>query len=262
MVCRPVSGGSSDAYAQLVVDHDERCFYDTHDVHQRYTQHRGGEPYLSPNHVMEEPAVLAEIGDPAGLRVLDLGCGDGTFGHAMLTAGARSYLGVDCSHRMIDQATRTLTGTAGAVSQLDIDDVVVEPDSLDLVTARLSLHYIPDLDSVVDAVAQGLVTGGRLIFTVVHPVITSHDNHPSGPRTTWTVDDYFTVGPRQRTWMGSSVTWHHRTIEDYVTAVTVAGLTVTSLRECKPEPARFDGHTDELARRRRVPLFLLVNARA
>jgi hypothetical protein len=62
--------------------------------------------------------------------------------------------------------------------------------------------------------------------------------------------------------MGSRVTWYHRTIENYVAAMTRAGLTVTSLRECEPDPARFDGDTDELTRRRRVPLFLLLNGRA
>ncbi len=61
--------------------------------------------------------------------------------------------------------------------------------------------------------------------------------------------------------MGSRVTWHHRTIENYFAAMTRAGLTVTSLRECEPSPGRFDGDTDELNRRRRVPLFLLLNGR-
>lgn len=236
-------------------------FYDAVDVHDRYTAHREGARHLSPNHVMEEPAVLTEVGDPSGLRILDLGCGDGTFGHRMLTAGARSYQGVDSSHRMIEAATRNLAGTAGSVRLADIEDVVPPPGSLDLVTARLSLHYVADLDRVVEAAARGLAAGGRLVFTVVHPVITSHDNRPPGPRTDWTVDGYFDTGPRRRDWLGSTVTWHHRTVEDYVAAVTRAELTLTALRECEPDPTRFDVHTDELARRRRVPLFLLLSGR-
>jgi len=106
------------------------------------------------------------------------------------------------------------------------------------------------------------VPGGRLIITVVHPVITSHDNHPDGPRTTWTVHNYFNTGPPPRDWMGAQVTWAHRTVEDYADAITDAGLTITAVRECRPNLAHFDGHTDELARRRRVPLFLLLAGRA
>jgi SAM-dependent methyltransferase len=244
-----VAGGSGDS------------FYDAEDVHERYTAQRDGEQHLSPNHVMEEPAVLAEVGDPAGLRILDLGCGDGRFGHRMLMAGARSYQGVDSSLRMIGMAVQNLAGTPGSVRLADIEDVIPAPGSLDIITARLSLHYLADIDPIMKIVAQALATDGRFIFTVVHPVITSYDNQPTGPRTNWTVDDYFNTGPRVRNWLGSNVTWHHRTIEDYVRAVTKAGLTLTALRECEPDPARFDGHTDELARRRRVPLFLLLNTR-
>lgn len=243
-----------------MADDGSGSFYDAGGVHTRYIEHRGGRPYLSANHVMEEPAVLAEVGNPAGLRVLDLGCGDGRFGHHLLMAGAYSYQGIDSSHRMIELATRNLAGTTADIRLADIADAVPPAGSLDLVTARLSLHYLADLDHLTKAVARGLAAGGRFIFTIVHPVITSHDNRPDGARTNWTVDNYFETGPRVREWLGSTVTWHHRTIEDYVRAVTGAGLTLTALRECEPEPTRFDGHADELARRRRVPLFLLLNA--
>lgn len=69
-----------------------------------YLRHRHA-PVTSPNLVMEEPAFLAEAGDIAGKRVLDLGCGDGTFGRACVEARCRSYLGIDGSAAMIDRAT-------------------------------------------------------------------------------------------------------------------------------------------------------------
>ena len=235
-------------------------FYDAPGVHERYAAHRG-DRRLSANYVMEQPAVLAEMGDPAGLRVLDLGCGDGAFGRWLLAAGARSYLGVDSSTRMVEQARRTLAGTTGRVDLADIQDFAADPDAVDLVTARLSMHYVADLDRVFASCARALAPAGRLILTVVHPVITSYTNHPAGPRTTWTVDDYFTPGPRIRAWMGSQVTWYHRTIETYFAAVTGAGLTITSIRECEPDPTRFADAVDELSRRRRVPLFFLLNAK-
>jgi hypothetical protein len=43
-----------------------------------------------------------------------------------------------------------------------------------------------------------------------------------------------------------------------VTAVLDAGFTLTALRECRPRAERFDGDEAELARRRRIPLFLLL----
>ncbi len=164
-------------YAQLMFDQEGESFYDAPGVHDRYTAHRE-DRRLSPNHVMEEPAVLTEVGDPAGLRVLDLGCGDGAFGRLLLAAGARSYLGIDSSNSMVEQAGRTLAGTAGRVDLADIEEFTVDADSVDLVTARLSLHYVADLGRVLAACARALPPAGRLIVTVVHPVITSYDNRP------------------------------------------------------------------------------------
>ena len=54
-------------------------YYDDPVVFDRYTRHHDS-GISSPNHVMEKPAVLVEIGDPIGLRVLDLGCGDASLG--------------------------------------------------------------------------------------------------------------------------------------------------------------------------------------
>jgi hypothetical protein len=58
------------------------------------------------------------------------------------------------------------------------------------------------------------------------------------------------------------VTWHHRTIEHYAQSLLGAGLSLTALRECEPVAERFGGDGAELARRRRVPLFLLLAGQA
>src|ERR1700758_3949168 len=85
---------------------DERrggAFYDEPEVFERYQQHRSWS--LNPNVAMEEPALLAELADVSGLRVLDLGCGDASVGRVLLDAGAARYLGVDGSARMVQAAT-------------------------------------------------------------------------------------------------------------------------------------------------------------
>jgi SAM-dependent methyltransferase len=231
--------------------------YDHPEVFERYVRKRDASAF-DPNHVMEEPAVLAELGDPIGRRVVDLGCGDGAFGAILLAAGAAGYLGIDGSRTMVEQARRRLADTDGRVVLRDLEDFTAPPGSADLVTCRLALHYVEDVRPVLDAVAHCLTPGGRFVMTVVHPVITAHDNRPDGPRTSWTVDHYFDPGPRTRPWFGSETLWHHRTVEHYVQALLHAGLTLTALRECEPVPARFANEPGELARRRRVPLYLLL----
>jgi SAM-dependent methyltransferase len=222
----------------------------------RYLAHRHAGP-SSPNTVMEKPAVLDQLGDVAGRRVLDLGCGDGSFAPTVLARGAASYVGVDGSPAMVETARATVGGPA-TFELCSIEDFEAPPGSFDLVTSRMALHHVEDLTGVLRAVRRLLTGDGRLIFTVVHPVITSHDDQPAGRRTTWTVDRYFEPGPRRRTWFGRPVTWYHRTVETHVGALHDAGFSLDVLSECEPRPELLVDDAEELARRRRVPLMLLL----
>jgi SAM-dependent methyltransferase len=57
------------------------------------------------------------IGDPRGLTVLDVGCGEGFYTRMIRERGAARATGIDLSHRMIELACtasrRTLAGRAG-----------------------------------------------------------------------------------------------------------------------------------------------------
>jgi hypothetical protein len=122
------------------------------------------------------------------------------------------------------------------------------------------LHYVQDVGQVLRACHECLVPDGRVVFTVLHPVITSHDARASTQevRTNWVVDDYFVGGPREQDWLGGTVVWHHRTIEDYVTELRRAGFALTALRECPPRRERF-GDEAEFVRCSRIPMFLLLD---
>jgi SAM-dependent methyltransferase len=130
----------------------------------------------------------------------------------------------------------------------------------DLITSRLALHYIQEIEAVFTEVYQALIEGGRFIFSIEHPLITSCDRgwQNDGPRQDWIVDEYFETGPRVTTWMGSKVIKYHRTIEDYFAALQAAGFVVDTLRESRPRRARFrDQATYE--RRKRIPLMLFFS---
>lgn len=241
-------------------------FYDRAGVRDRYLAHRHA-PVTSPNMTMEEPAFLHAIGDLTGASILDLGCGDGTFAAQALGLGATRYLGIDSSNEMVALAERRHGSDVVRFERADLselDGVLVEDDDrFDLVSARMVLHYIDDVDSVLSTIARHLQPAAKLVFTVAHPVITSARDLPieaSGRRETQIVDDYFAPGARRRSWFGGEVRWVHRTIEHYVDAVHRAGLTLTGLSECEPVESLFAGNHAEYERRRRVPLMLLLAA--
>jgi SAM-dependent methyltransferase len=235
------------------------AFYDDAAVFETYRAHRLSSS--SPNELVEEPAFVEMFGRVEGMRVLDLGCGDAAFGRRLLDAGCRSFTGVDASSNMVRAADRNLHGTAGVVLQANIETIDLEPRSFDLVLSRLALHYVDDLAGVLRRVQQTLAHGGRLVFSVEHPVITSCDRgwDRSGPRGSWLVDDYFQTGRRETSWLGSRVVKYHRTVEDYVSLVQQAGFRLDTLREARPRAELFASPA-EYYRRSRIPLFLLLAA--
>lgn len=234
-------------------------FYEAAEVRDAYLQHRH-DGVQSPNTVMEEPAFIDALGSVAVCRVLDLGCGDGSTAELILGRGAASYVGVDGSAGMIDEARRRVSDERATFVHGDIEDLEDGDTTFDVVVSRMALHYVEQLDAVFDRVHRALNDGGRLVFSVVHPVITSHDNTGDGPRTSWLVDGYFDRGPRERAWFGSTVVWQHRTIEDYVRLVLDHGFHLDALSECEPSEDLLADDVEELVRRKRVPLMLLIGA--
>ncbi len=235
------------------------AFYDDPGVFERYRSHRRWAE--NPNVVMEEPAVIEEFGSVSGLRVLDLGCGDASTGRLLLEAGVASYLGVDGSERMVDAAGAALTDPRAQVVRCDIEEFDASAASFDLVLSRMALHYVADISVVFDRCHAWLAPGGRIVFSVVHPVVSSNDPRASTdqPREDWVVDNYFLTGPRYQLWLGAQSRWYHRTTEDYVRALQGAGFSLRNLRECPPDRARFENET-EFRRRQRIPLVLLLSA--
>jgi SAM-dependent methyltransferase len=235
-------------------------FYDDERSRAAYLRHRHG-GVRSPNVVMEEPNLLEVLGDLSGARVLDLGCGDGSTAPVVSSLGASSYLGVDTSAAMIELARVEFSAPGVVFRHGAIEDLGDELGLFDLVLSRMALHYVADFETVVSSVQRVLARKGRFVFSVSHPVITSHAPEQDGPRTDWTVDDYFVRGPRERAWFGSKVVWHHRTVEDYLGALIASGFGLEAVRECEPDPQLLGDDESELERRRRVPLILLVAAR-
>lgn len=236
------------------------AFYDNDAIFNTYMARRSRPD--NPNDLLEEPVILALIGELTGRRILDLGCGDAAFGRQALAQGCQSYLGVEGSHNMTQAAQENLTGTTGAIVQATVEAWEYPAEAFDVVVSRLVLHYIEDVGNVFEKIYHSLVPGGRFVFSVEHPVITSCDRgwQGNGPRQAWVVDDYFNSGQRTTLWMGGHVVKYHRTIENYFSGLQNAGFIVENLKEATPRRERFTD-LDTFQRRQRIPLFLIMAGR-
>jgi SAM-dependent methyltransferase len=237
--------------------HAGPAFYDDDAIFTTYMM--GRQRHDNPNDTLEKPIILGLAGDLFNQRILDLGCGDAAFGREALAYGCQSYLGIEGSHNMVKAAQQVLVGTRGEVVQATVESWDYPVEAFDLAISRLVFHYTDDIDAVFKQIYKTLVSGGRLVFSVEHPVITSCDRgrQGNGPRQDWLVDDYFNAGQRITSWMGGQVVKYHRTVENYFVSLQQAGFLVESLREAEPQRERFENE-GTYQRRRRIPLFLIM----
>ena len=234
------------------------AFYDDDEVFKTYMARR--QRADNPNDTMEKPVILELIGEFTNQRILDLGCGDATFGQEALTKGCQTYLGIEGSINMVNSAQETLAGTNGKVVQAAIENWDYPTQAFDLLVSRQVLHYIKDIDAIFSQVNRTLSNNGRFVFSIEHPVITSCDRawQGNGKRQEWLVDNYFDTGQRITSWMGGQVFKYHRTVENYFISLQRAGFSIESLREAEPQREQFENDAETYQRRKRIPLFLIM----
>jgi tRNA (uracil-5-)-methyltransferase TRM9 len=120
---------------------------------------------------------LPKPSDGSGLRVLDVGCGNGRFGHFLLDRGVAltSYVGLDSSPGLLGLARTSLAERHAQACQLVQADLLAgEPNRnlsvghFELVVAFGLLHHIPShmgRRGLVQSMASRVAPGGQLVCT-------------------------------------------------------------------------------------------------
>jgi ubiquinone/menaquinone biosynthesis C-methylase UbiE len=123
------------------------------------------------NALCERPATLALLGEVAGLRVLDAGCGSGICSEIMARHGATVH-GVDVTSEMLDLARRRCAGLAVELTLGDLTRPLhwLAHESFDRVLCALALDYVEPLDRVFREFRRVTRPGGALVFSMGHPM--------------------------------------------------------------------------------------------
>jgi len=195
-----------------------------------------------PENLREADAHL--LGDVAGQRILEVGCGAAMCSRWLATHGAQP-VGFDLSRGMLRHASAQAadTGIDVPLVQADAQHLPFRGGSFDLAfTAFGAIAFVEDSAAVMREVARVLTAGGRWVFATTHPIRWAFpdDPGPAGLRATmpyWDRTPYVEfAGDGTPTYVE-----HHRTLGDRVRELTAAGFRLVDLIE--PEwPA---GHTQE-----------------
>ena len=236
--------------------------YDDPDFFEGYSQLRRSREGLAG--APEWPALRRMLPTLEGSRVLDIGCGFGAFVRWAREMGAASVLGVDRSEKMLARA-RAQTRDPGVTYYLaDIENLELPDASFDLVYSSLTLHYIADFGAVCMTIRRLLVPGGRLVFSVEHPLFTAPRNPgwrtDIGGSKVWPINEYLLEGRRVTEWITPGVVKYHRTVASYVNSLLAQGFHLVRLEEWGPNQEQIAEHpewADEVHR----PPFLLLAAR-
>ncbi|SDI20596.1 Methyltransferase domain-containing protein [Sinosporangium album] len=194
------------------------------------------------------------LGEVAGRRVLEIGCGAGQCGRWLAGQGAR-VVGLDLSFRqlqhsrridanLIDDLMGDLMGdgrSALPVVQADAEVLPFAAGSFDLACSAFgALPFVADAGAVLAEIRRVLRPGGRFVFSVSHPIRWAFPDDP-GPRgLTVGTTTYFDRMPYVETDEDGTPVYveHHNTLGDWVGHITGAGLVLDRLIE----PEWPDGH--------------------
>ncbi|WP_046470916.1 class I SAM-dependent methyltransferase [Allosalinactinospora lopnorensis] len=178
------------------------------------------------------------LGDPgklAGARVLEVGCGAGQCGRWLRAQGVAEVVGIDVSRRQLQHSRRIdeQTGHTLAVAQADAQRLPFADAVFDLVcSAYGAFPFVPDAEAALRESGRVLRPGGRLVFSVSHPIRWCFPDDP-GESGLVAKDPYFDrrAYVEQDRQGRACYVEHHHTIGDWVRAVAGAGLRLHDLVE-------------------------------
>jgi len=211
------------------------------------------------NDRLDLPNVLSLVPPGQNARALDLGCGLGQASFQLAERLGYQVTAVDNNELLLSQARKLYRGAKIEWVFSDFDVLPFAPGTFKVIISCLAFHFIRNLDDVISSCAKWLETGGRLIFSVRHPIRTSD---PVGElhgetNVSWIVSNYSAEGLREFHWLEHPCVNYHRTFSTYLQMLRSSGLQIENVRESSVH----DQHDAIAMESRSVPFFLTISAK-
>ncbi len=222
---------------------------------------------LSYNDLLEQPAMAKMLPDLNGKSVLDLGCGYGHNCIDFVRRDASRVVGVDISEKMLDVAKSESSDDKIQYVNMSMTNIDKLNEKFDFIYSSLAFHYVEDFDEFAKKMFSVLDSGGELLFSQEHPIITAtvdgngHFNKDeNGKRVSYTFSNYNEPGERKIHWYVDGVIKYHRTFSNVINALTKTGFVIEEI--CEPVPEEWAIKKLPTAVKEYIkPNFLIVKAR-
>lgn len=180
-----------------------------------------------------------------GLRVLDMGCGYGSFTRLFDEMGAEA-VGCDGSEKMLQMAEKSVPNARFDIVDLN-GPLPYDNESFDVVFCNQVLMDIEDIETAVAEAERVLKSGGTFWFSIVHPAF--YDGvwqTEDGRKYAKAVSRYISHYSFENNFWGATAHFH-RPISYYLNAAAQRGLKFMRM----DEPRTYDGDKND-----DIPLFL------
>jgi SAM-dependent methyltransferase len=203
-------------------------------------------------------ALLAFIGAGQG-KALDIGCGEGRVSRELRKLGYH-VTATDAVVPMVDAAREAESADAYAVA--GASSLPFAAGSFDLVVAYNVLMDVEDVPAAVAEARRVLKPTGEFLISLVHPFRDRGHFVGPAPDAPFILEDSYYgrvrfEGEEERDGLRMHFAGWSQPLENYVAALSQAGLAITALREPVPDLA----DADRLKQWTRLPLFLWLKAR-
>jgi len=185
-----------------------------------------------PGRIEYEPVVDELLGDVCGKRVLDAGCGGGTYSRKLASLGA-IVTGIDGSAEMISIAERYPAQLNLEYRVADLTEKLPFPDGCyDVVLANMVLMDIPRIDVAIAEFARLLADGGILVLSITHPCFFRYDwvTDEQGERAHKEISDYLAPKTVELNFWGKTLHFH-RPLSHYFNVLSQNGFCVDVFKE-------------------------------